>query len=241
MPQSNGAADMLGIFLSYRREDSAGWADRLADLLKKRFGADELFMDIHTIEPGMDFVDALTTHLHSCAVLLAVIGPRWLTVQDPSGRLRLETPTHYVRLEIATALRRPIRVIPVLVGGAKMPTEADVPDELRMLVRRQAHEVSDTRWEYDEDRLVRTLEKVLGKAALRGPEPPARRGGVRLLHTLMLLLSGVMVAVGLGTVFSFEYPTIPIDFNLALLFMLSGALTVLAVSWAWQTIRRKKT
>jgi hypothetical protein len=111
---------------------------------------------------------------------------------------------------------------------------------LWMLVRRQAHEVSDTRWEYDADRLVGTLEKVLGKPASRGPEPPARTGGGWRLHALAFLLSGVMVAVGLGTVFSFEFPTIPIDFNLALLFMLVGVLSVLAVSWAWQTIRGKK-
>src|SRR5215813_1433847 len=209
---------MSGIFISYRRADSAGWADRLADLLGKSFGADELFMDIHTIAPGMDFVEALTTRLRSCDLLLAVIGPHWVTAQDTLGRRRLDNPTDYVRLEIAMALQRNIRVIPVLVGGATMPTVADVPDELGRLVRRQAHELSDTRWEYDAHQLVVILEKVLGKPALRVPErqkPPvggSPHNSRPMVKALIPLVGGIMVAVGLGTVFSWVYPSIDINF-----------------------------
>ena len=109
---------MSGIFLSYRREDSSRWVGHLASLLRGHFSADQVFMVIHTIEPGMDFVEALTNHLRSCDVLLAVIGPHWLTTKDPCGLQRLKDPTDYVRLEITTALERNIRVIPVLVGGS---------------------------------------------------------------------------------------------------------------------------
>ena len=128
---------MSGIFISYRREDSSGWVGHLASLLRGHFSADEVFMDIHTIEPGMDFVEALTNHLRSCDVLLAVIGPHWLTTNDPCGRQRLKGPTDYIRLEITTALERNIRVIPVLVGGAPMPTVAAC-----RLGRRQLWQVS---------------------------------------------------------------------------------------------------
>jgi TIR domain len=162
---------MSGIFISYRREDSAGWAGRLAGLLRGSFRADELFMDIHTIEPGMDFIEALSKRLRTCDVLLAVIGPHWLSAQDRTGRPRLHDPNDYVRLEIATALQRNIRVIPVLVGGATMPTVADLPDELGTLVRRQAYELSDTRWDYDSNRLVGILEQVLGKPASQRSQP----------------------------------------------------------------------
>ncbi len=236
---------MSGIFISYRRADSAGWADRLADLLGKSFGADALFMDIHAIEPGMDFVEALTTRLCSCDVLLAVIGPHWVTAQDTLGRRRLDNPTDYVRLEIATALQRHIRVIPVLVGGATMPPMADVPAALGRLVRRQAHELSDTRWEYDAHQLVVTLEKALGKPALRAPEPPECAGGGRspasrpMVKALIPFISGIMVAVGLGTVFSWIYPSIEINFNLAFFFMLVGWLLVSVMWGIWQTIGRK--
>jgi hypothetical protein len=239
-------AAMSGIFISYRREDSSGWVGHLARLLQDQFRADEVFMDSHTIEPGMDFVDVLATHLRSCDVLLAVIGPHWLTAQDRGGRHRLEDPTDYVRLEITAALERDIRVIPVLVGGATMPTVVDLPAELGKLVRRQAHELSDTRWEYDTNQLVMALEKVLGKPALRVSKPPERPGGRwspasrGIMTALLLLVSGIMVALGLGTVFSRVYPSIEITFNLVLLFMLVGWLLVLTLWGIGQTLWQEK-
>jgi hypothetical protein len=238
---------MSGIFISYRREDSAGWVGHLASLLQNHFRAAEVFMDIHAIEPGMDFVEVLTTHLRACDVLLAVIGPHWLTTQDHSGRYRLEDPADYVRLEIITALDRTIRVIPVLVGGAKMPTVAELPAELGRLVRRQAHELSDTRWEYDAQQLVMILEKILGAPRLTVSEPPERASGggrpdSRWNFRVMLLpVSGILAAVGLGTVFSWLYPSIDITFNLAVLFLLVGWVLVLTVWGLGQTIRREKS
>jgi hypothetical protein len=238
---------MSGIFISYRREDSSGWVGHLASLLQGHFKAAEVFMDIHMIEPGMDFVEVLTTHLRACDVLLAVIGPHWLTAQDHAGQYRLEDPADYVRLEITTALDRNIRVIPVLVGGATMPTVAEMPAELGRLVRRQAHELSDMRWEYDAQQLVAILEKILGEPTLTVSEPQERAGGGGApdsrwsFRAMLLPVSGIMVAVGLGTVFSWLYPSIDITFNLAILFMLVGWLLVLTVGGLGRTIRREKS
>jgi hypothetical protein len=116
---------------------------------------------------------------------------------------------------------------------------------LGRLVRRQAHELSDTRWEYDAHQLVVTLEKALGKPALGAPDPQERAGGGRspasrpMVKALILLISGIMVAVGLGTVFSWIYPSIEINFNLAFFFMLVGWLLVSVVWGIWQTIGRR--
>jgi len=150
------------IFISYRRDDSRGDAGRLTDDLKKFFGANRTFRDIETIEPGMDFVDALNRAVSQCPVLLAIIGPNWLSAKDGEGHLRLDDPNDFIRLEIGTALVRNTRVIPVLVGGAAMPKAEQLPVELQSLARRQAYELSDRRWEFDVDQLVQSLESILG-------------------------------------------------------------------------------
>ena len=79
---------MSRIFISYRREDSAGWTGRLVDRLKERFGSESIFIDTDTIEPGADFTEALRKAVGSCDVLLALVGPRWVTVTDKTGTLR---------------------------------------------------------------------------------------------------------------------------------------------------------
>jgi hypothetical protein len=155
------------IFINYRREDSAGYAGRLKDRLSEHFGQNQLFMDISTIEPGVDFSEAIKNAVVSCDVMLVLIGKEWLTIKDDQGRRRLDKPEDFVRLEIATALKRNIRVIPVRVRDATMPAEQDLPDELKKLARRQAIEVSDDRWEYDVERLIRAVKKPkLGRVAI---------------------------------------------------------------------------
>jgi hypothetical protein len=106
------------IFISYRREDSAAWSGRLSDRLKSRFPSNQIFMDVDTLDPGVDFVEAVEEVVGACDVLIAVIGSRWLTSSDRRGRRRLDIAEDLVRLEIATALKRSIRVVPVLVEGA---------------------------------------------------------------------------------------------------------------------------
>jgi len=105
------------IFISYRREDSAGFVRALLGPLRQRFGSDRIFKDTDNIPPGEDFVNAIRRELESCKVLLAVIGGEWMTVEDPrTKKRRLDNPNDYLRIEVATALKNEhVVVIPVLV------------------------------------------------------------------------------------------------------------------------------
>ena len=154
---------MARIFLSYRRDDSSGYAGRLYDRLCQHFGRDNLFMDIDTISPGSDFVEAIKDAVGSYDVLLAVIGRQWLTSTDPRGQRRLDNPEDFVRLEIMTALARNIRVIPVLVGGATMPHPTELPAVLQALARCQALVVGDHFYP-DVDHLIAEVGGVHGAA-----------------------------------------------------------------------------
>ena len=146
--------------ICYGREDAgypAGW---LFDQLTARLGADRVFKDVESIEPGEDFAEVITGAVQSCAVLLTVIGDRWLTAAGQDGR-RLDDPLDFVRLEIEAALARDVRVIPVLVGGARMPRPDQLPASLGTLARRQAVELSHARFSSDLAPLLNVLDKVL--------------------------------------------------------------------------------
>lgn len=191
---------MSRIFISYRREDSAGWTGRLADRLKERFGPESIFMDIDQIEPGVDFTEALRKAVGSCDVLLAVIGPRWATVTDKTGAPRLRDPSDWIRVEIAAALTRKIRVIPVLVGGAAMPGTDVLPDDLDGLAQRQAHELSDKRWTYDVERLMQALAPVIQEHIDEpGGSPRATPSSMSrpVVLVILLFVLGAGAAIGL--------------------------------------------
>ncbi|HEY2472868.1 MAG TPA: toll/interleukin-1 receptor domain-containing protein [Terracidiphilus sp.] len=151
---------MPGIFISYRREDSSAYAGRLYDHLVDRFGKDLVFMDVDSIEPGVDFIEVLQNTVGSCDVLIAVIGKHWLMATDEDGR-RLDHPEDLVRIEVATALSRNVRVIPALVAGATMPASHELPEALVSLARRNAIEISDTSFVPCLTRLIESLEKIL--------------------------------------------------------------------------------
>lgn len=150
------------IFISYRVSDSAGITGRLVDSLKQHFQEDQIFMDIDKIEPGVDFTDVISTSLEGCDVMLAVIGPTWAGKNAATGTSRIKETNDWVRLEIATALRRNIRVVPVLVDSAPLPLGDDLPDDLHPLLKRQTYELSNKRWRYDTENLVAFLEKSVG-------------------------------------------------------------------------------
>jgi len=152
---------MSRIFISYRRDDSAGYAGRLYDRLFSYFGSEEIFIDVGSIEPGQNFVTTIEAALGSCKVLLAVVGKDWLKVTDTTGRRKLDDPDDFVRLEIATALDRNIRIIPILVGGATMPSAHELPPKLIGLSRCHAFELSNNRFQYDTRELIKVLEKIL--------------------------------------------------------------------------------
>ena len=148
-----------GIFVSYRRSDSAGWTGRLVAELSKRFAATRIFIDIDAVAAGQDFHEAIESALSTSRVVLAIIGPRWLEAVE--GRRRLFDADDLVATEVARALARPdVHVIPVLVGDAHLPNADELPERLGALPRRQAIQISDYRWGYDIDRLVRTLTEL---------------------------------------------------------------------------------
>ena len=166
------------IFISYRREDSSPYAGRLFDQLSARFGESQVFMDVDTLEPGIDFIQRIEESIGSADVLIAVIGRGWASAVDESGRRRLDDPHDFVRIEVGGALRREIRVIPVLVGGARMPEAEELPDDLDALTRRNGLEISDTDWRSGTERLFVTIEHVLGLAQAQ-PPPPSVAGPTR--------------------------------------------------------------
>jgi hypothetical protein len=149
------------IFLSYRREDTAGHVGRLRDALVERFGPGRVFMDLESIRGGDDFVEALEKAVASCAVVVAVIGRQWASAADGEGKRRLDNPNDFVRLEVEAALKRGVRVIPALVQGAEMPGADVLPAPLAKLARRNAVEISDSRWAFDVERLASVIEESL--------------------------------------------------------------------------------
>lgn len=151
------------IFISYRRQETAYSAGWLYERLAAHFGREQLFKDIDSIAPGDDFAEAIANAVGSCDVLLALIGDQWLTLPDQQGRARLANPDDYVRLEIEAALARDVRVIPILVEGARLPRSDELPASLAGLPRRQALELSPSRFEFDLGKLLRVLDKTLAE------------------------------------------------------------------------------
>lgn len=149
---------MTRVFISYRREDSIAYAGRLCDHLAAHFGAEQVFMDIGQIEAGADFTQVLANAIAGSDVVLALIGPQWLHAANAQGR-RLDQADDFVRYELAAALRQGKRLIPVLVGGARMPDAKNLPPALAELARRQAHELDDKRFQFDLDALIRNIER----------------------------------------------------------------------------------
>jgi TIR domain/Sel1 repeat len=146
-----------GIFISYRREDSSGSARGIYDRLARGLGRKNVFFDVDSIAPGVDFVELLTERVSVCDALVAVIGADWVSSVDRSNRRRIDNQRDFVRIEIEAALHRGVRVIPVLVDGATMPEAEDLPESLRKLVRLQGVEVSHTRFDTDVRKLTHTL------------------------------------------------------------------------------------
>ncbi|MET1009513.1 MAG: toll/interleukin-1 receptor domain-containing protein [Gaiellaceae bacterium] len=163
---------MSEIFISYRREDAPAHAGRLYDGLIEEFGAQQVFMDVDTLEPGVDFVERLHSAVGTADAVLVVIGRGWLNASNLDGERRLDDPEDFVRLEVGLALTGAPVVIPVLVGGATMPSEDDLPPELVQLARRNALTMIDSDWRSGLARLVAALRRIVDPVA----EPGAKAG-----------------------------------------------------------------
>ena len=152
------------IFISYRRDDAAGYARAVCDELARHFGAERVFMDVDDIGAGLAFDDAIRQAVGASRVLLVVMGTRWQG-ERAGAAPRINDAGDFVRLEVAAALAAGLRVIPLLIDGATMPTAAELPDELRALARRNALEIDNTRFAVDIERLVAALRDALGEPA----------------------------------------------------------------------------
>jgi hypothetical protein len=188
----------MKVFISYRREDSAGHAGRLHDSLQSHFGADNVFMDLSDIDSGTNFVDVIRSAIESSDVVLAIIGKQWLTCSS-AGKRRLDLPTDFVRTEIGMALEHGVPVIPVLVQGAGMPLAPSLPEPIKLLAAHDAHDLSDERWSYDVGRLIDATEKLAGT--------PARSKRRPLIATVAACL---VIAAAIGAFFFLRSRPAPI-------------------------------
>jgi hypothetical protein len=179
-----GITPKAGIFISYRREDTDYIAGRIAEGLSKRFGPDSIFRDVENLSPGVNYENALDRALNSCAVLVAVIGPNWSSITDKAGRRRLDDPQDWVRAEISRALEREIPVVPVLLSGTSMPQDADLPCEMKKLLKHQTCELTDLHWKRDLDRLTESLSKIV--------KIPKKNNLWKLLIGVALLIVGIL-------------------------------------------------
>jgi len=186
---------MSGVFISYRREDSSGYAGRLFDILSVHLGRENTYMDLDTIKGGDNFTTVIEEKISQCDVLLAVIGERWLTSTGENGRRRLDMADDFVRLEIAKALERGVRVIPVLVGGATMPHQGDLPDDLRSLSVHQAMDLRDAHFHADVNQLVDLLDKIVPSIASRQRKVKSNRLTLAVSSVLavVVILGGILV------------------------------------------------
>lgn len=160
----------LKVFISYRRADYRQTAERIYDHLAERYGEDHVFKDVDDILIGSDFQEEIFKYLQSCDFVLAIIGPRWLDIEDEKGHRRLDQEGDFVRIEIEEALKREdLRLVPVLVGGAVMPNKDRLPPSLQGLARINALAIrDDPDFKVDIKRLMRALEKVKSVSNLPG-------------------------------------------------------------------------
>ncbi len=148
---------MPGIFINYRREDSGGYAPQIYRALRAHFGKNLVFMDIDTIRAGEDYRDAIRQAVAQSDVFLAVIGRSWLHAIDDQGNRRIEQPRDLVRAEIAQALEAKLHVVPVLVGHAPMPSASTLPDDLKPLAYRNAHDLPEQFFQQSLRELIRAI------------------------------------------------------------------------------------
>jgi len=193
---------MSTVFISYRRGDSSGHTGRLFDSLEERFGREAFFHDVESLEYGLDFPAELEKALTGSRAVLVMIGPNWITSQV-NGVRRLDQENDFVRLEVAAALaRKDVRTIPVLVGGATMPSSEQLPEPLKALATRNGIEISDSRWDYDLGRLADALARATGLKDLqtKAASPSSTQSAEGLAITTGQRASGpskfVWIAVG---------------------------------------------
>ncbi len=178
------------IFINYRREDSGGQARALLYALERAF-PDQVFMDVKGLAPGVNYLEEIEHTVGHCQVVLVLIGKAWVNVVDAAGRRRIKDPRDVVALEIGTALRRPdVLVVPVLIGGATVPAEEDLPESLHGLLSRQCLQITEQDWDHNVQQLIESLRPRLSRGRVGG------RDRLRI----GIAVAGVIAAIGVGAV-----------------------------------------
>jgi hypothetical protein len=178
-PLEKGGDSMSGIFVSYRREDTADTVGRLYGDLIAAFGQERIFKDTSSMITGRDFVDQIHRAIAQCNVMLVLIGPRWLQAASPSGVRRIDEPNDFVRQEIELARQSGVDVIPVLAQGARMPAESELPSSIQFLHRLDAAPVRpDPDYLRDTQRLIQKILTLAPQLTPRfNPEAALARAG----------------------------------------------------------------
>ncbi|MEM9138249.1 MAG: toll/interleukin-1 receptor domain-containing protein [Pseudomonadota bacterium] len=192
------------IFISYRRGDDAGFAHALHAQLMRVFRADDVFMDVQGhIKPGDDFAGVIDQNLDRAEVMLVVIGNRWSEMfARASGR------TDWVQYEIASAIERGKRVVPVLVDDAELPEPEDLPEDIRALCSYQTVELRPKRFSSDSSELLAYLERAVHSPAPPPPAPaPKRPMAVPILAGLAVLLIGGLGVAWYTGLIGGDYPS----------------------------------
>lgn len=208
------------IFISYRRSDAAGHAGRIYDYLKNYFGEERVFFDVDTIKPGTNFEQKINTELEQTGAVLVLIGRQWLDVKDASGNRRLDDSQDYVRLEVESALRKNVTVIPVLLQGAEIPSGRSLPEPLYELSRRNAIRLDDDQWNSDFKLLAATLSSALGISG------SLRQQRIRRYKQIVVFLSLLGAILAIFREFFFEDNVTPLGLTVKLLLSVALGINV---------------
>ncbi|PYI91342.1 MAG: hypothetical protein DME97_13705 [Verrucomicrobia bacterium] len=182
------------IAISYRRQDSSPIAGRLYDRLQAEFGKGSVFMDFDSIPYGVDFREHIKQTLQSAKVVVAIIGPEWCGGKESLNR-RIDDPTDFVRLEVATALENGIPVIPVLVNNTPMPEANSLPPDLQGLAFRNGLALdAGIDFHHHADRLIGGIHRVMDPPRELAPAPlpqappgPSKSAVLRQKSTLLAI------------------------------------------------------
>lgn len=197
---------MPGIFISYRRSSSSTTTYRLVDDLRRVFGAEQIFLDVESIEPGIPFAQAIQKSLQKSSVALIMIGPQWANLQDKQGNPRLQDSHDWVRQEVRAALASGARVIPVLIEGGTMPEEDELPDDIKALTQLQAFTLlpSQTHWAFDVKRLIDNISAI--DPALKSIVTPRPHTDILNQHYSYKVIGGFALYLITVLLLGFENP-----------------------------------
>lgn len=154
----------MKVFISYRRDDTASAAGRVYDRLCLLLKKSNVFFDVSAIKAGADFEQSIVAAMASSNAVLIFIGDKWLAPSPPTNAARIWEPRDYVHAEVRSALSRPITVLPILVGGARMPKAEELPEDIRAVINRNALPLRHESFDDDTENII---DAAFGTSAKR--------------------------------------------------------------------------